>query len=430
MSLVAGLDVGTTTIRVALFDGEQRVAIAREQLPLDVPFAGAVEQNAAGFVEAAERLWAVALAEAGAVAADVSRLGIANQRATIVCWSSATGEPLRPAVGWQDTRTKVEVARFVDQGIPVNTNASCTKMTWLLEHDLAVAAAAADGTLRMGTVDAWMTWALSGGEACVTEPGNAAATGLYDARSGDWSDGALDLFAVPRDPLPSVVASDAVVGSASRLGGEVLLAGRLGDQMAACAAHGIRAGEAKLTLGTSAMLDVHAGPEPGAAPEGCYMLPLWRRGEGDTAVDEFLFEGSINTAGSVIEWLVRVGLLDRVEDLDAVATAGRVGSVAFVPALAGRGSPRHEPDARATWTGLALDTTREDMVRAAVEGIAERVAELAAHMGVAALAVDGGLSRSDVLLAAIEARGLAVTRGEPEATVRGAALIATPRSSG
>lgn len=426
MSLVAGLDIGTTTIRVGLFDGDRRVALVREQVPLRVPFAGAVEQDATGFVAAAERLWRDALAEAGAVPGDVTHLGIANQRATIVCWSSATGEPIRPAVGWQDTRTAAAVAEFVDQGIPVNTNASCTKMTWLLEHDPAVAGAAADGTLRMGTVDAWMTWALSDGEVCVTEPGNAAATGLYDARAGDWSDGALGLFGVPRAPLPTLVASDAVVGSASRLGADVLLAGRLGDQMAACAAHGIGEGEAKLTLGTSAMLDVHAGTEPGPAPRGCYTLPLWRRTAGDGVVDEFLFEGSVTTAGSVIEWLVRVGLLDRVEDLDAVASAGRPGAVAFVPALAGLGSPHHDPAARGAWTGLALDTTAQDMVRAAVDGIADRVAELATHMEVSSLAVDGGLSRSDVMVEAIEARGLGVARGEPEATVRGAALIATP----
>ncbi len=426
MSLVAGLDVGTTTIRIGLFDGDERVAIAREQLALSVPFDGAAEQDAATFVVATQRLWSTVLADAGATAADVSHLGIANQRATIVCWSATTGKPIRPAVGWQDARTAESVAELVAQGIPVNTNASCTKMGWLVEHDPVVATAAADGTLRMGTVDAWMTWALSNGEVFVTEPGNAAATGLYDARTGDWSDGALGLFAVPREPLPAPVASDAKVGAATLLGSDVLLSGRLGDQMAACAAHELAEGEAKLTLGTSAMLDVHAGEAPGDAPAGCYTLPLWRRTDGGSFVDEFMFEGSVNTAGSVVEWLVGIGLLATVEELDAVAGRGRPDRVEFVPALAGLGSPHHDASARGAWTGLALDTTREDMVRAAVEGIAARVAELADHMGVSSLAVDGGLSRSEVLLGAIAARGVAVSAGEPEATVRGAALIATP----
>lgn len=428
-SLVAGLDVGTTTIRLGVFDpaSGERVAIASETLGLSVPFPGAVEQDPSEFVAATVRLWNAVQNEGGVSVRDVGALGVANQRATIVCWSAATGEPLRPAVGWQDTRTAEVVADLVAQGIPVNTSASCTKMAWLLEHDPAVGAAAADGLLRMGTVDSWMTWVLSGGEAFVTDPGNAAATGMYDARTGDWSDGALGLFGVSRDPLAAVVASDAVVGDARLLdpAGGIALAARLGDQMAACAAHRLAPGEAKVTLGTSAMLDVHAGDDPPEAPAGCYTLPLWRRSFEGVERTDFMFEGSVNTAGSVVEWLVRIGLLDRVEALDRVVAESRPGDVRFVPALAGVGSPHHRPGARGEWTGLALDTTRPDMVRAVVEGIADRVGELAAHMGVASLAVDGGLSRSDAMVLAIEARGLDVRRAaDPEATLRGVAEIA------
>ena len=429
--LVAGLDVGTTTIRLGLFDpaSGHRVAIARETLDLSVPFAGAVEQDPAEFVTATLRLWETALAEAGVAACDVDAVGIANQRATIVCWSSVTGNALRPAVGWQDARSADAVAELVAQGIPVNTSASCTKMRWLLDGDPVVASAAADGTLRMGTVDSWMTWALSEGMSFVTDPGNAAATGMYDPRIGGWSDGALDLFGVPREPLAEVVASDADVGAALLLDpdGGIALTARVGDQMAACAAHRLVAGEAKITLGTSAMLDVHAGTDPGSAPAGCYTLPLWRRTPVGAAAptEEFMFEGSINTAGSIVEWLVRIGMLDRVDSLDVVASEGRPGVVTFVPALAGIGSPHHDPAARGEWTGLALDTTRHDMVRAVVEGIADRVGELAAHMGVRSLAVDGGLSRSEVMVGAIADRGLEIRRSaDEEASLRGASEIA------
>jgi glycerol kinase len=429
--LIAGLDVGTTTIRLGLFDpaSGDRVAIARETLGHSVPFAGAVEQDAEEFVAATVRLWAAVLADASVGPDDVTALGIANQRATIVCWSSTSGRPLRPAVGWQDARTADAVAEFVAQGIPVNTSASCTKMGWLIAHDAVVAAAAADGTLRMGTVDSWVTWALSEGAAFVTDPGNAAATGMYDPRTADWSAGALDLFGVPRAPLARVVASDADVGRATLLAPEagVALTARAGDQMAACAAHRLTKGEAKVTLGTSAMLDVHAGTDPGPAPAGCYTLPLWRRTVEGRPVDEFMFEGSINTAGSVVEWLVRIGMLDRVESLDAVAAEGRTGAVGFVPALAGLGSPHHDPAARGEWTGLALDTTRADMVRAVIDGIADRVAELARHMDASTLAIDGGLSRSMVLAAAMESRGLEIRpSGDDEATLRGAAELAAP----
>lgn len=432
--LVAGLDVGTTTIRLGLFDPAtgERVAIARETLELSVPFVGAVEQDAAEFVAATLRLWDAVLDDAKAAIVDVSSLGITNQRATIVCWSSTTGEPLRPAVGWQDARTAEAVAALVAQGIPVNTSASCTKMTWLLEEGPEVAAAAADGTLRMATVDSWLTWKLSGGAAYVTDPSNAAATGMYDAGTGDWSDGALGLFAIPREPLAEIVASDANVGPALLLdpSGGIALTARLGDQMAACAAHRLSEGEAKVTLGTSAMVNVHAGRTPAPAPAGFYTLPLWRRRSegGDELVEEFMFEGSVNTAGSVIEWLVRIGMLDQVEDLDGVAIDGRPGAASFIPALAGLGTPHHDPTARGEWTGLSLDTTRSDMVRAVVEGIADRVAELARHLGVDSLAADGGLSQASVLIDALAGRGIDIQRPDDiEASLRGAALFHLPR---
>jgi glycerol kinase len=428
VTLTAAIDLGTTTARVGIFDESmERVAIARAKLTMSVPFAGAVEQDAREFVAVCVALLREAAESAGVPLSGVTALGITNQRSTVVAWDADTGNPLCPAIGWQDTRTADVVAEFVAQGIPLNTSASCSKLAWLLQHDAAVRGAADAGTLRMGTVDSWLTWSLSGGVAHVTDPSNAGATGLYDAHSGDWSDGALGLFGLPREPLADVVASDAVVGmtSAEVVGAEIPLAARLGDQMAACAAHGMVEGMAKLTLGTSGMLDIGIGRTPTDAPAGCYTLPLWRRVVDGVEVEEYMIEGSINTAGSVVEWLVRVGLLDRVENVDAIAVAGRAG-LGFVPALAGLGSPHHNPAARGSLTGLALDTTAADIVRGALDGIADRAAELADYMGVTGeLIVDGGLSQSKVLLDEISDRsGLVVNAPlDPETTVRGVASI-------
>ncbi len=432
MTLTAAIDLGTTTVRVGLFDAAgERVAIARDTLALSVPFAGAAEQDPDEFVSSCLRLLTVVLDEVGAVGGDVDALGITNQRSSIVTWDAATGRALGPVIGWQDTRTSAVVADLVAQGIPLTTSASCTKLGWLVAHDREVAAAASRGTLRMGTVDTWLTWALSGGEVHVTDPSNAGATGLYDLHRGDWSEGALALFGVPREPLADIVASDAIVGVTvpELLGAEIPLAARLGDQMAAGAAHGMVEGMAKLTLGTSGMLDVGAGTTPVDAPAGCYTLPLWRRTISGETVEEYVVEGSINTAGSVVEWLVRVGLLPRVDMVDEVAAAGRSG-LTFVPALAGLGSPHHDPTARGALEGLALDTTAADIVRAVIDGIATRAAELAEHMGVrGSLIVDGGLSRCGVLLDEIATRsGLAVVAaGDPETTLKGIAVVAAAK---
>lgn len=434
MSLTAAIDLGTTTIRVGLFDSTgQRVAVAHDVLGLSVPFAGAVEQDPDEFVGASLRLLSQALGWGSWEPTDIGSIGITNQRATVVAWDATTGRALRPAVGWQDTRTADAVAEYRANGIPLNTSASCSKMAWLVQHDAGVAAAAKAGTLRFGTPDSWLTWALSGGAAHITDPSNAGATGLFDLRTGDWSVPALELFGIDRTWLADVVASDAMVGHAGTdmVRAEIPLTGRLGDQMAACAAHDLTVGQAKLTLGTSGMLDIHVGTVPVDAPEGCYTLPLWSRSAADgSRVQDYIVEGSINTAGSVIEWLVRVGLLDRVEALDGVAAQGRPG-LHFTPALAGLGSPTNDPAARGALTGIGLDTTPADIVRAAVDGIAERAIELVDHMGVTGdLIVDGGLSRSDVLMALLSERfeaGQVVRAEEPETTLAGAAEIARIR---
>lgn len=431
MSLTAAIDVGTTTVRAAVFDGDgERLSIARATLGSQHPFAGAVEQDPEEIVSTAVDVFNRSLAEAGVQAADVEALGITNQRSSVVAWDADTGRALRPLIGWQDTRTSERVAEFVSAGIPLNTSASCTKLEWLMANDDAVGRASANNSLRFGTVDTWLTWALSGGAVHVTDPSNAGATGCYDLYGGDWSSDVLALFGVPREAMATVVASDEIVGHCNPelVGAAIPLAARCGDQMAACMAHGMVDGTAKLTLGTSGMLDVGTGSTIADAPAGCYALPLCRRTVDGVIVDEFLVEGSILTAGSVIEWLVRAGLLDRVERLDEVAASGSPG-VDFVPSLAGLGTPHHDPEARGAVRGIGLETTAADIVLAALTGIATRVAELTAHMGITGpLLVDGGLSQSQVLLGAIrETTSLEIHPApDHETTVRGIALLAVP----
>ncbi|MCQ3806850.1 MAG: FGGY family carbohydrate kinase [Acidimicrobiaceae bacterium] len=429
MSLIAAIDVGTTTVRAAVFDGEgERLSIARSALGSQHPFAGAVEQDPDEIVSTATDAFHRSLQQAGVEAADIGALGITNQRSSVVAWDGGTGRALRPLIGWQDTRTAERVAEFVSAGIPLNTSASCTKLEWLMANDDAVGDAHSRGALRFGTVDTWLTWAFSGGTVHATDPSNAGATGCYDMHGGDWSDDVLALFGVPRESMATVVASDETVGHCdpALVGAAIPLAARCGDQMAACMAHGMVDGTAKLTLGTSGMLDVGTGSTVAEAPEGCYALPLWRRTVDGAPVNEFLVEGSILTAGSVIEWLVRTGLLDRVEQLDEVTASG-VPGVEFVPSLAGLGSPHQDPSARGAVRGIGLETTAADIVLGAVTGIATRVAELTAHMGVTGpLLVDGGLSQSQALLQAIhETTGLEVHPApDHETTVRGIALLA------
>lgn len=429
MTVVAGLDLGTTSIRVGLFDETgHRVALVARPLTSSFPGPGLVEQDPTEIQALAVRLLSQASREASVELHEIAALGIANQRASVVAWHAGNGLPLTPVIGWQDTRTQTRVQELRDIGLPVSTAASCTKLEWLISQHSGCRSAASDGLLRFGTLDTWLTAALTGGEIWVTDPSNAGATGLYDSGTGQWFGAALELFGIDLATLPSIVDSDANVGmtSAKVVGAEIPLAARIGDQQASCLAHALRPGEAKLTLGTSAMLDLAVTDSTVAAPEGAYTLPLWRC----DGVERFCFEGSVNAAGFVLEWLVSVGLLASVSEVDAVVAEGRPGPV-FVPTLAGLGAPLHDSMARAVLAGIGMDTTAADLVRAALDGVACRVAELFELLEISGpVVVDGGLSRSTAMLQLIaDATGRSVgVADDPETAVRGAAMLAASAS--
>lgn len=428
---ILSLDLGTTGVRAVVFDAAGQVmGQAYQRLAVTFPAADRVEQDADDFCVRSLEVMQAALAEAGCGAADLRALGIVNQRSSVVAWDADTGKPLAPVIGWQDRRTLVRVQQLRALGLPVNTLASCTKFEWLTAEHPEVRGAAARGKLRLGTPDVWLTHWLTGGEAFVTDPSNAGTTGLYDAGAGGWFDAAMELFGQDAAWHPQVVASNATVGVTVRklLGAEVPVAARAGDQQAACFAQGVaKVGDAKLTLGTSAMLDRHTGAVPSEAATGAYDLPLWRLARpGDGVEDAFCHEGTVITAGAAVEWLERIGVLKAVSELDAMAAAGRPG-VTFVPALAGLGTPYMIDQARGSFAGLGLDTGRNELVRAVVDGIAQRCADLAAALDVTGpMHVDGGLARSRWLLQRLaDLTGNRVLPArELESTARGGAALA------
>jgi glycerol kinase len=238
----------------------------------------------------------------------------------------------------------------------------------------------------------------------------------------------MDLFQIDAAVLPEVTNTASVAGMMRlEVGGHPIpVAARVGDQQAACFAHGVREGQAKFTLGTSAMLDVGLGADWPKPPAGAHVLPLWRLTEGHQTVEPSCVEGSIAAAGASVEWLVRLGLLTAVTELDHAAMRGRSG-VTVVPALAGLGTPHDHNAARGVVIGLALDTEPADIALAVVEGIAQRGAEVAEALGIdSPLPVDGGLSRSTVLLQRLaDATGQPVLPAlDPETALRGAAMLA------
>jgi glycerol kinase len=427
--LVLALDLGTTGVRALVVGADGAVrGRAWRALATRFPAPGRVEQDPEDWWRQSVAVLREALAAAGASAPELAGIGVVTQRATAVAWE-AGGRALAPAIGWQDQRTRSRAAELQARGIPVPTMASATKLEWLLRAEPALRAAARAGRLCLGTPDAFLGDRLTGGGAVATDPGQASCTGLWDLRARDWHAGALALFGIERAWLPSIAPTSAVVGEtpAALLGAPVAVAARAGDQQAATFAQGAHEpGSAKLTLGTSAMLDLHSGVSPPRPAAGAWPLVLWTLSGGEVA---FGLEGTVVTAGSAFDWLADLGLVRDAAEIDAVAgSVPSADGVAFVPALQGLGTPFLDEDARGVWSGLTRASRAAHLVRAVVEGVAQRCADLCEALPLRdePLRVDGGLGRSALLLQALADRSGRVLQraAEVETTALGAAFLA------
>lgn len=422
------VDVGTSGVRAAVVHPDATVTDAhhREVLPSS-PAQGFVEFDPVAMAAAALDVARAALAGSGPVEA----VGIANQRASTVVWDRATGEPVGPGVGWQDLRTAGVCLMLRDQGIRLAPNVSATKAQFLL--DMADPDRTRD--LCIGTVDTWIAWTLSVGTLHVTDPTNAALTGLRTADGSAWNETVLDALRIPASALPEVVESSAVAGQAVALDGAPPLAGIAGDQQASLVGQGcLLPGLAKITFGTGGMLDVCLGPERPTfdtrGPGGTFPIIAWARNGRLT----WGVEAVMLSAGTNVEWLRDdLGLIASAAESHEVASdCADSEGVVYVPALLGLGTPYWDYGARGTLLGVTRGTGRAQVVRAVLEGVAHRGADLveAAETDggstIPSLRVDGGMSANPTFIQA-----LADASGKPvevspvlEATTLGAAFLA------
>ncbi|HKN89476.1 MAG TPA: FGGY-family carbohydrate kinase [Acidimicrobiia bacterium] len=437
---VLAVDVGTSGVRAAVVDttGEVVTSCYRPALPTS-PMINFVEFDPTEQADAALAVAHEALAAAGG---PVAAVGITNQRASTILWDRRSGQPVGPGVGWQDLRTVGMCLALQAQGLHLAPNASATKLAFLLDLADADRSRSAAGELAFGTVDTWLAWTLSGGAVHVTDPGNAAVTGLLAADGSGWDESVLEALRIPPQVLPAIVDSAGVVAPATALPGAPPIGGLAGDQQASLLGQGcVVPGAAKLTLGTGGMLDVctgrlHLAPDPqnpAAAARGrAGTIPIvaWRR----AGVVTWGAEGIAITAGTAVEWIRDgLGLVPDSAASEAVAASvADTGGVVFVPALFGLGTPRWDYGARSGFFGMTRGTGRAEMVRAVLEGVAQRGADLleAAEadtgLAVGQLRLDGGMSANGVVVQALAdftGRPVAVSP-VTEATTLGAAYLA------
>jgi glycerol kinase len=423
------VDVGTSSVRGVIVDRDARV-VAEHRMPLlpSSPAPGLVEFDAMEVANAALGVARAALDEAGAVTA----VGVANQRGSAIVWDRATGEPVGLGIGWQDLRTVVRCLELAPTGVRLGPNHAATKFEVLLDG----ADPERSRDLCVGTVDSWVIWTLTGGSVHFTDGSNAPITGLRTAANDGWDPTVLDALRIPEHALPAVVDSSGLVAEATALPGVPSITGVLGDQQASLLGQGcVRPGDAKITFGTGGMLDVVLGPRPAFELRGAAgTFPLvTRRIDG---ADTWGLEAVMLSAGTNVEWLRDdLGLVVSAEETDAVAaTCTDTGDVWFVPALLGLGTPLWDFGARGTLIGLTRGTERAHVVRAVLEGVAHRGADLVdaaeADSGhtIGVVRIDGGMAANATFVQALADATQRPVEVAPirEATALGAAFAAGP----
>jgi glycerol kinase len=433
MSRLLGIDEGTSAVKAVVFDADLRpLSEGRREKALAHPRPGWVEQDPEEIVAAV--VGAVGDALAGADG-EVVACGLDHQGESVLAWDAESGRALTPVVTWQDKRSQEVLDRLERDGaaqavversgMPLDPYFSAGKLAWLLERDDAVIAAREAGTLRLGTVDSFLCARL--GARFETDPSTASRTQLG---APEWDADLLETFGVPAESLPTIEDTAGDLGTLTHPDwpAELPLRARCVDQQAALAGAGcVTPGLAKATYGTGVFLLAHAGRERPEPAGGLLPTVAWRvAGEVEWAID-----GGVFTAGALLEWLARdLGL-----DTDPAALAAAAGTVEdaagvrVLPALAGVGAPWWRPDARGVISGLTAGVRPAHISRAAIEAIAWRVADVLAAVretvSVEALRVDGGLTRSDLLVQLqADAAGVAVQRGAVDATAAGAAALA------
>ena len=422
------VDVGTSSVRGAIVRPDATVAHVHHTATLpDSPAPGLVEFDPVALADAAIECARAALAEGGPVAA----VGIANQRASTVVWDRATGEPVGPGLGWQDLRTVGDCLVLQADGIRIAPNLSATKARHLL--DLADPDRTRD--LCVGTIDSWLAWRLTEGRLHVIDATNVALTALCEKDGSTWDRALLEVLRIPEASLPAIVDSSGIVGEATVLPGAPPIAGIAGDQQAsllgqACTVPGL----AKITFGTGGMLDTVIGSTrptfENRGGHGCFPIVAHRIG----GVTTWGVEAAMLSAGTNVEWLRDdLGLIPTSEaSHEVAASVPDSGGAWYVPALLGLGTPHWDYGARGTLLGITRGTTAAHVVRAVLEGIAHRGADLVeaaeADGGtpIRSLRVDGGMSANPTFVQA-----LADATGRPvevspvtEATTLGAAFLA------
>ena len=448
MAFIGSLDQGTSSSRFMIFDQSGKV-VGQHQLEHQqiMPQAGWVEHDAAEIWERVQEVISGALKQANLIGSSLSGIGITNQRETTVAWDISTGRPLHNAIVWQDTRTAEYLSTLSDgdkdaltrkSGLTIAPYFSGSKMHWLIANCPDVQAAIKAGTARIGTIDAWLLWNLTGGVqggVLKTDATNASRTLLMDLETLSWDDQLLSILEVPRGVLPEIASSSEIYGHTNPqgpLGAAVPISGILGDQQAAMVGQAcFERGESKTTYGTGNFALLNTGTEIVRSQNGLLTTVCYKFGDEPA---RYALEGSVAVTGSAIQWLRdQLGIITTAADTEILASSvADTAGVYFVPAFSGLFAPYWRTDARGVIVGLTRAATKAHLARAALEAICYQTRDVMDAMvadskvPMKEMRVDGGITANSLCMQMqADIMGIDITRPLiAETTALGAAYAA------
>lgn len=415
---ILAIDQGTTSSRAMVFAPDGKVlAVAQQEFAQHYPANGWVEHDPMEIWRVTAKVCRDALAQLHEPER-VKGIGITNQRETTIVWDKKTGEPVYPAIVWQDRRTAEHCRKLVQEGreqwisdktgLLLDAYFSATKIAWILNHVPNARSRSELGELAFGTVDSWLIWNLTGGQVHATDATNASRTLLFNIHTQQWDKELLELFDIPAAMLPQVYDCAADFGIATvGLGDRRLpIAGVAGDQQAAVVGQAcFKKGMVKSTYGTGCFALMNLG-DNAIISRNRLLTTVAYRIQGRTT---YALEGAIFIAGAAVQWLRdKLGIIQHAAETEALARSLESNrGVYLVPAFTGLGAPYWDPDARGTLIGITRDTGKAEIARAALEAVCYQTRDLFQAMAddaglrPAILRIDGGMTVNEWLVQAL-----------------------------
>ena len=404
MNNFLAIDQGTTSSRAIIFSpNHEPIRDSQKEYALSYPNDGWVEAEPSDILKTVKETLENVIQQSSEI---ISSCGITNQRETTIVWSIETGEPIYPAIVWQDRRTHELCKTLKDNGheamvraktgLVIDPYFSATKIKWILDNVDGARKDAEAGKLRFGTVDSFLVNKLSKEELHLTDVTNASRTMLFNINSMQWDEDLLNLFDIPKSMLPEVRSCDSDYGTLNIDGKNIAIKGVIGDQQSAlvgqrCFNHG----DMKSTYGTGCFLMVNTKEKLITLDEGLLTTIGYKLNN----EINYAIEGSIYSCGNIIQWLRdKMGFFkDASMSEQFLNKTGFSNNIQFLPAFNGLAAPYWNSDVRGGFYGITQDASKNDMITAAFKSICYQTRDITElliqnNIKINSLYIDGGMT--------------------------------------